>query len=366
MTKGPLILVTSAAGKTGLPTSLALLSKGARVRAFVRQCDRRAERLKAAGAEIFVGNLYAVQDMRLAMKGADRAYLCAPTAPNGLHFHAVAVAAAQEARLEHVVLLSQWLADPQHPSLFTREVWLGEQMTRLLGGSLTINNVGWFADNYFLMLDLVARLGLLTLPLGPGDQAKNAPPSNEDIAAVNVAALLEPERHAGQIYRPTGPALLSPNVIAGAMGKALGRRVAYQDLSENRFLKAMRAAGFPAAVYGQLLYYVREYRKGTFAVAAPNSVVEELTGRPAEPFEAIAQRYVERMGRRPGPLGRLAGLAFLFRMLATPRPDPAALERARDHVLISAPRYSQESEAWQASHPMTAAADQTTPRLALA
>ncbi|MEM9359965.1 MAG: hypothetical protein AAGB04_27585, partial [Pseudomonadota bacterium] len=46
---------------------------------------------------------------------------CAPTAPNGLHFNAVFTVAAHEAKLEHVVTLSQWLASADHPSFFTRE-----------------------------------------------------------------------------------------------------------------------------------------------------------------------------------------------------------------------------------------------------
>ncbi len=350
MSKGPLVLVTSAAGKTGLPTALGLLERGVKVRAFVRSADQRAERLKAAGAELFFGNLYSVPDLRKAMAGVQRAYLCAPTAPNALHFAVAAAAVVQEARLEQVVFLSQWLADPSHPSLFTREIWLAERVTKLLGASVTVNNVGWFADNYFLMLDLVDRLGVLPMPMGAGEVAKNAPPSNEDIAAVNVALLLDPARHAGKTYRPTGPSLVSPEEVAASMGRALGRRVTYQDLSEGRFLKAMRAAGFPAPVYGQLLYYFREYRKGSFAVGAPNGVVTSLTGRPAESFDTIAERYVQQMGRRSGRLGGLGGLAFLLRMLATPKPDTQRLERERDHVLLRDPLFSQDSREWRSTH----------------
>jgi len=40
------------------------------------------------------------------------------------------------------------------------------------------------------------------------EDSRNAPPSNEDIARVAVAALMDPARHAGKSYRPTGPELL--------------------------------------------------------------------------------------------------------------------------------------------------------------
>ena len=87
--------------------------------------------------------------MRLAMTGVRRAYQCAPTAPNGLHFNTVFTAAAREAQLEHVVTLGQWLSAVDHPSLFTREVYLSDLLIRM-NSSMTVTSVnpGWFADNY--------------------------------------------------------------------------------------------------------------------------------------------------------------------------------------------------------------------------
>ncbi len=185
----PKILVTSAAGNTGIPTTLQLLEKGFPVRAWVRSDDHHAKRLKDAGAEIFVGDLYSITDMRAAMAGVQHAYHCAPTAPNALHFGTVFSIAAQEKKLEHVVMLSQWLSDPDHPSVFTRETWLNEQVLKLLPDTtLTVINTGWFAENYFFVLEPAAQLGIMPLPLGDGDTKNNAPPFNDDIAAVNVAA----------------------------------------------------------------------------------------------------------------------------------------------------------------------------------
>jgi NAD(P)H dehydrogenase (quinone) len=63
----PRILVLAAAGRTGMP-----------VTALVHQADQRSERLKAKGAEIVVGSLTDINDMRTAMAGARRAYFCVP------------------------------------------------------------------------------------------------------------------------------------------------------------------------------------------------------------------------------------------------------------------------------------------------
>lgn len=355
MSDNPKILVTSAAGKTGLPTTLQLLEKGFPVRAFVRQNDHRAERLRSAGAEIFVGDQYRLADMRNAMIGVQRAYHCAPTAPNGLHFSNVFAVAAHENRIEHVVTLSQWLSQPEHPSLFTREVFLNDRILSMLpDATVTTINVGWFADNYFMVLEPAAQLGLWTMPLGDGDQAKNAPPSNEDIAAVAAGALADPAQHAGKTYRPTGPALVSPNDIAAAMGRALGRRVRYVDIPEAVFLKALaalRPANFSEDAVSQLRLYADEYRRGTFALGGPTDAVEKVCSRKAEDIDTIARRVVAERGEARRNLGNTTRAVLNFvKILMTPKPDTEAIVRRKGHVLLKDPQFCQDNAEWRASH----------------
>lgn len=352
MSTKPKTLITSAGGKTGLPTALQLLGKGYPVRAFLRRDDHRAERLRSAGAEIFVGDQFALADMRQAMQGVQRAYHCAPTAPNGLHFGTVFAIAAHEQRLEHVVILSQWLANPDHPSLFTREVWLnGEVMGLLPETSVTENNVGWFADNYFMVLECMAQLGLFAMPLGDGDVKTDAPPSSEDIASVSVAALIDPASHAGKTYRPTGPELLSPNNIADTVGRVLARKVVYRDISEKLLFKAFTAQGFPRAVQTQFRLYADEYRRGAFAVNAPTNAVRDVGGREPEDFETIARRMVDTRPEARQTLGnKLRALKNFARLLATPAFDPESVERERDHVLLNSPDFARDSTGWRDTH----------------
>lgn len=355
MSTQPKVLVTSAAGKTGLPVALQLLERGMPVRAFVRRQDRRAERLESAGAEVFIGNQYDITDLRWAMRGVQRAYQCAPTAPNGLHFNAAFTVAASEAELEHVVTLGQWLSSADHPSLFTREVYLSDNLTGLLPKTtVTSVNPGWFADNYLMVLASAAHLGMFTMPLGPGDEKKNAPPSNEDIARVVVGALVDPQTHAGKTYRPTGPELLSPNEIAEAMGRALGRKVRYVDVSERMMTKALRAnppSNYSEAAVSQLAIYAEEYRRGTFAVSAPTTDVETVGGRKPEPFEDIVRRYVAANPDLKPSLGRrLAAIGGFIKILATPALNLEKVQRDRDYVQPRQPRFSQASEEWARTH----------------
>lgn len=355
MANKPKILVTSASGKTGLQTALQLRAKGYPVRAFIRRKDHRSQALEQAGAELFLGNQYSLTDMRSAMHGVQRAYQCAPTAPNGLHFNAVFTAAAFEAQLEHVVTLSQWLASVDHPSLFTREVYLSDILIGMRSEmSVTTVNVGWFADNYLMVLSMAAHLGLFTMPLGPGDEKKNAPPSNEDIASVVVGALIDPASHAGETYRPTGPELLSPNDIADAMGRGLGRKVRYMDISETMMVKALKAlppSNYSEAAVTQLAIYAEEYRRGTFAVNAPTQDVLHVGGHSPEPFENIVRRRVmEQPDLQGSVIKSIGAFAGFLKILATRPFNLKRAEEQRDYVHLSAPRFSQDDAAWSHGH----------------
>lgn len=348
----PKILVTSASGKTGIPTSLQLLEKGYPVRAFVRKVDHRSELLKKAGAEIFVGDLYSHHDMASAMQDIQRAYACAPTQMNGLHFGAVFAVAAMEAKIEHVVTLGQWLSHPDHPSQLTREAWLNEQFINMLSGiSHTVNNVGWFGENYVMGVLPLVQLGMMAMPLGEGDFLGNAPPSNEDIAAVNVAALTQPDLHSGKTYRPTGSKLLSANQMATIAGTVIGRKVTYTDMSEPMFVKAMMAGGFPLSMISQLVLYCTEYRKGTFAIHSPNNVVETVAGKKPDDFSLIVSRALEK-----NPLAK-RNLANFCKALGQVSKIPfirtrnlEQYKRDQNQVLIANSVFSQESAYWRSNH----------------
>src|SRR5512140_2216579 len=326
----PRIVVTAAAGNTGTPTVLQLLAKGYPVRAMVRRIDARSERLRAAGAEIVVGSLADIADVSRALQGAQRAYLCPPWGPDLLHVISTFSVAACEARLEAVVALSQWLASPRHPSMATRGLWLMEQTLRWMPDTLvTIVNPGFFADNYMRLLEPIAQLGVMPMPLGNG---RNAPPSNEDIARVVVGALLEPDRHEGKTYRPTGPALLSPIDIAAVYSKVLGRPVKYVDLPVALFRKAMRALRISAFEQSQLRWYLEDYRRDAFAVNAPSDAVAVVGGCEPESFESITRRYVAARpeAQRSGG-GTLQALWNGVRILATPALDLDRFARTQGH-----------------------------------
>jgi NAD(P)H dehydrogenase (quinone) len=344
----PRILVLTAAGKTGMPVALQLLEEGFPVTAFVHRADQRSELLKAKGAEIVVGSLTDITDMRTAMAGARRAYFCVSNEAGNLKAAAIFTVVAAEQQLETVVAMTQWLANPHHPSIHTREHWLADRLFALLPGTaVTTINPGFFADNEMQALPFVAQFGQLSMPYGSG---KNAPASNEDMARVVAEILARPAGHAGKTYRPTGPKLLSPQDIAAILGKVLGRKVTYRDTPVRMLLKIMRGRLSPYGL-AAISQYAIDYQKNAFGVNAPTDVVRRITGREAEDFETITRRYVATM---PGTKKSLATQFKLMLgvLIALLRPAPKtapylALDEfsERSHVVFSA-----DSPEWRQSH----------------
>jgi len=342
------ILVTSASGHTGSAAVIQLLEKGLAVRAFVRRQDARSKRLRDAGAEIFVGDLFDMRDLRKALVGVQRAYHCPPFAPNLLHGAMLFALAAEEAKLEVVALMSGWNPHPAHPVLLTREHWIANNVYRWMPSVEVIHvNPGLFAFTYFLGLPAAAHFGMLMLPYGEG---LNAPPSNEDIAAVVAGVLAEPALHIGKSYRPTGPKLISGHDVAATMGRVLGRKVRYKDVPTAMFLKAATAQGFSNFEMAQLRHFVEELRGGTYAVGAPTDHVEQVTGRPAEDFEVTARRYIERPELvRPGlEIGsKLGAFRLLLKTLTARTPDLDRWESERGYPRLADALLAHDSEEWR-------------------
>ena len=200
-------------------------------------------------------------------------------------------------------------------------------------------------------IETVAQLGIWPMPLGAGDVKKNAPPSNNDIAAAAVAALVDPASHAGNTYRPTGPELLSPNEMAAIMGQVLGRKVRYVDAPDWLVTKALISQGFPATMVAQLVIYAEEYRRGTFAINAPNNVVRDLTAQGAEDFETITRRVVTSRPEAIRSFGnKLQAVWNFMKVPFTFGTNPEAIERRAEHVLLKSPTFDRDSEDWVESH----------------
>ena len=348
MTK-PRIVVTGATGKTGSLVVSELLKAGHPVRALVHREDARSARLRTRGAEIAVADLSDTERVAAALKDVQRAYFCPPYDPYMIQGAVAFAVAAKEARLEHIVGLSQWLASPSHPSLTTHQSWLVDRLFSMTPGvGHTIVNPGFFADAYLLPIGLAAQFGIFPWIFG---NSRNAPPSNEDIARVAVAALVDPARHAGRSYRPTGPELLGSEEMAKAIGRAVGRSVVAVPTPIWLFMKTARfGGGLPIELLSNVRYYIEDHKRGAFELGAPTSDVLDVTGEPPEDFETIARRYAALPGNQRTPGNWLRGLAQFIITPLRPGFNFDRYDRELRRPFPSEPQFAPDSKVWRREH----------------
>jgi uncharacterized protein YbjT (DUF2867 family) len=129
------ILVTGAAGQLGAVgrtvTGL-LLDRGLPVRAMVRREDDRAAALRAAGAEVVVGDLLEPADVYRVVSGCRRVYFGMSVSAGYLEATVTMAAVAREGGVNALVNMSQMTVSQMSiqnttPSPQQRQHWLSEQ-----------------------------------------------------------------------------------------------------------------------------------------------------------------------------------------------------------------------------------------------
>ena len=121
-------LVTGATGATGVHAVELLLARGHQVRALAHRKDDRSKQLQELGAEVVIGDLLKLNDVRLALIGIRGAYFVYPIRPGILQATAYFVQAAMEAGVGGIVNMSQKPAREDANSPAMRDHWLAERV----------------------------------------------------------------------------------------------------------------------------------------------------------------------------------------------------------------------------------------------
>jgi hypothetical protein len=230
----------------------------------------------------------------------------------------------------------------------TRQLWLVDRLFSMTHGvAHTIVRPGFFADAYLALTGFAAHLGVF--PSIYGD-SRDAPPSNEDIARVAVAALMDPARHAGKSYRPTGPELLGAKDMAKAIGRAVGRPVTVVPVPAGLFMKTARMGGLPIDLISGVRYYIDDHKRGAFELGAPTTDVLDVTGQPAEDFETIARRYAALPSNRRTLGNWLRQFAQFVIAPLSPGFDLERYDRELRRPFPSEPQFAPESRVWLSEH----------------
>ena len=256
------VLVTGARGNVGRQVAEGLLAAGVPVRATSR--DPGSARLPE-GAQVIAADLSKPGTLPAALRGVSKVFLYAE--PQGIDGF---VAAARDAGIEHIVLLSSSsVVSPDAESDPIAQWHLAVERALIDSGiPWTFVRPGGFATNTLRWSAAIRADSPVRIPY-PGAQSSLI--HERDIAAVAICALTQ-TRHQGAAYVLTGPQSLPQQRQVELIGEAIGRPVRWVELP-------------PQQARGTMPDAVLRYLAAAGTRPAPvNKTVQEVTGRPARTF----------------------------------------------------------------------------------
>ncbi len=222
-----MILLTGITGNNGSATAEALLKRGVKFRALVRDKAKAAD-WADKGVELVQGDLHDPASVAAALDGCDKAVLILSNSQDQERLEKSFINSAKAAGVEHLVKLSSPEAEPGTTGLTPAAHLAVEVALKESGMHWTLVRPAFFMQNLAGTLPLIEQTGKLSMPLGNGTVAlTDCADSGEFIAMVLTTG---PEEHYGQTYDITGPdEVMNFHDIARVIGDVLGREVEYDD-----------------------------------------------------------------------------------------------------------------------------------------
>ncbi|MEU4114832.1 NAD(P)H-binding protein [Kitasatospora sp. NPDC028055] len=243
----PPVLVTGATGRIGRIVVDRLLEAGVPVRALTHRSEAAAP--LPAKVEVFAGDLTVPESLDPALKGAGAVFLVWTAPPQS----AAAVIERLAANVRRVVFLSSPHQTPHpffqqpnpmaalHADIERLIAATGLESSIIRPGMLASNSLAWWAP-------AIRRGEVVRWPYGA---ARTAPVDDRDVAAV-AARTLHQDGYAGGDYVLTGPESLSQAAQVDAIGAALGRRIAFEEMTPDEF-RSLSEGTAPRPVVEMLL-----------------------------------------------------------------------------------------------------------------
>jgi uncharacterized protein YbjT (DUF2867 family) len=297
-TDTPPVLVTGATGRIGRIVIDRLLDAGVPVRALARRAEAAAT--LPAEVEVFAGDLTAPESLDPALQGAGAAFLVWTAPPQT----AAAVVERLAAQVRRVVFLSSPHRTPHpffqqsnpvaalHADIERLIAATGVESTIIRPGMLASNSLAWWAPA--IRADRVVRW--------PYGAAETAPVDDRDVAAV-AARTLHQDGYVGGDFVLTGPESLTQAAQVGVIGEALGRRIAFEEMTPDEF-RSLSEGTAPGSVVDMLL---AAWNAAVGRPAYVTSAVADILGTEPRTFRQWAADHAVAFTRGSGSSGGSEG-----------------------------------------------------------
>lgn len=238
--------ITGITGKVGGAMARALLSANQPVRAVVRDAEK-GRALAGKECEIAIADMDDAASLTAAFRGAEGVFILppsnfdpAPGFPEARKGAAIIRQALSAAAPGRVVCLSTIGAQAEQSNLLTQRTILEKELAGL-AMPLTMLRPAWFLDNLQWDVESAQRDGVIHTFLQPAD-ATFPMVSTEDVGRI-AAELIQEDWTGTRIVELEGPHRVSPNDIAAAFGRVLGRIVRAEVVPREDWARLFRAQG---------------------------------------------------------------------------------------------------------------------------
>ncbi|HTO73369.1 MAG TPA: NAD(P)H-binding protein, partial [Gemmatimonadales bacterium] len=274
------------------------LDRGLPVRAMVRREDDRAAALRAAGAEVVLGDLLEPADVYRVVSGCRRLYFGMSVSPGYLEASVTMAAVARAVGVDALVNMSQMTVSQMSIQNTTRspqqrQHWLSEQAFSWSGVPVVTIRPTVFLEGFFLptTAPTVRNRSRIELPFGRG---KTNPVSSADVARVAAAILIDPAPHLSSIYELTGPRSQDVDGIAREYSEALNREITYSDIPPADWEQQLKRINMPEHLVRHLVTIAELNRAGRYDRMSDG--VERLSGQPPISVRDFVSLHADEFG----------------------------------------------------------------------
>ena len=280
------ILVTGATGTIGTRVVAQLVTRGADVRALVRD---PAQAKLPAGVATVRGDMLDVDAMRAALSGVTTLFLLNAVVPDEFTQALVTLNLAREAGIERLVYFSVIHSDVYVNVPHFAGKHAVERMIERMDMPATILRPAYFINNDLSIKDVVLGHGVYPMPVGDKGLAMA---DVRDIGEVAALALLRRERAADPLpldrLDVVGPDSLTGTGIAAIWSEVLGRPIAYAGNDTGAFEATMKQVAPAWMAYDMRMMADRFQSDGMAAAAGDVERLTRMLGRPLRSYREFA------------------------------------------------------------------------------
>lgn len=281
----PYLLILGASGLTGTALIRRLHAGNAVVRVTYRE-QTELNTLRDYGVEPFYADYEEPETVHKAMVGVQRLIMVLPIHPKFEDWGKQVIDAAKDARIEHLVALSNFIVDKEAQSeIACKHARLEQYLAESKLPSTVLRPATYFQNLLWATITIV-RQQRFSLPL---ENAKLPHIDMRDVADALAAAALNSKQHIGKTYTLTGSEALSMFEVARLLGKETGKAVRYYPAPLSAAATHFRSMGMTEWISNAVAEIYQDY--ASLDLQATSDDFATLCDRPPNTMQNFLREY---------------------------------------------------------------------------